>query len=107
MGKPKEERKPWEGYSVESLHNGIQSCKVNIKTFEDAIGKERETIANYKWMIERIEEKKATAIAADAMGQVIEADIARQNAEFTAKAIAAGRKVVHVKPKEKGNGDSQ
>ncbi len=104
MGKPKEERKPWEGYSVESLHNAIQSCRINIKTFEDAIERERQTMANYRWMIDKIEEKREREIAAKAMGKVIDADIARQNAEFTAKAIASGRKVVHV-TKEKGNGD--
>lgn len=105
MGKPKEERKPWEGYSVESLYNGIQSCRVNIKTFEDAIERERKTIANYKWMIDKLEEKKENAIAAEAGRIAIQADIKRQNDEFTANAIAAGRKVVHV-TKEEGNGDS-
>jgi len=45
------------GFSVESLENGILACKKNIKTFEDAIDRERETIKEYHVMIETIEEK--------------------------------------------------
>lgn len=59
------DKKKWEGYSVESLHNGIRSCEVNIKTFEDAIKKERQTMVEYRWMIEKIEKKKEEAIAAE------------------------------------------
>jgi len=81
MGKKKE----WEGYSVESLYNGIQQAKVNVKAFEDAINRERETMANYKWMIDKIEEKKATAIAAKAMQDAVNKDIKRQNEEHKAR----------------------
>jgi hypothetical protein len=105
MGKPKEERKPWEGYSVDSLRDGIKACEVNIVTFQDAIKRERETIANYKWMIDKLAEKKEQAIEAYATGKAIQADIKRQNDEFEADARARGRKIVHVKGQEKGNGD--
>jgi len=106
MGKPKEKRKPWEGYSVESLHRAIRSCEVNIVTFQDAIEKERQTMASYRWMIEKIEEKKEKAIEAKVMGDAVAADIKRQNDEFEAEAKSAGRKVVYVKTgKEKDNGN--
>lgn len=53
-------------YSTESLTNGIEACKKNIKTFEDAIQKERDTIQEYHAMIETIQdgERKAKAKAA-------------------------------------------
>ena len=46
------------GYSIESLERGIEACKKNIKTFEDAIDKERDTIKEYRQMIDVIEEKQ-------------------------------------------------
>ena len=46
------------GFSAESLENGIQGCNKNIKTFEDAIDKERNTIREYRVMIEVIERKE-------------------------------------------------
>jgi hypothetical protein len=45
-------------YSVASLMNGIENAKINIKTFEDAIQKERDTINEYHEMIDVIKEKK-------------------------------------------------
>ena len=48
------------GYSVESLKNGIEAAKKNIKTFEDAIERERETIKEYRSMIEIIEVRAST-----------------------------------------------
>lgn len=51
-------KKKWEGYSIEALENGIRSCDVNIKTFEDAIKRERQTQTEYRWMIDKIKEKK-------------------------------------------------
>ena len=85
MGKPKKERKEWEGYSVESLHNGIRSAEINIITFEDAIERERQTIASYKWMIDKIEEKKEKAIVAKVLQDQVNKDIKRQNEEHKAK----------------------
>jgi len=49
------------GYSMESLERGIEACKKNIKTFEDAIDKERNTIKEYRFMIDTIERKKREA----------------------------------------------
>ena len=46
------------GFSVESLENGIVACNKNIKTFEDAINKERNTIKEYRIMIDTIERKE-------------------------------------------------
>jgi hypothetical protein len=45
-------------YSVEGLERGIEACKKNIKTFEDAIDKERATIKEYRKMIDVIETKE-------------------------------------------------
>ena len=47
-------------YSIEGLRNGIKQAKVNIKSLEQAIERERKTIVDYKIMINDIEmaEKK-------------------------------------------------
>jgi len=49
------------GYSVDSLTEGIERCKQNIKTFEDAIENERRTIKEYYEMIEAVERKEREA----------------------------------------------
>ena len=45
-------------FSVDNLRHGIQQARKNIKTFEDAIEKENETIKQFKFMIETIERKE-------------------------------------------------
>ena len=45
-------------YSIENLRNGIKQASKNIKTFEDAIEKERATIKEFEFMIETIERKE-------------------------------------------------
>ena len=45
-------------YEINGLKDGIERCKINIKTFEDAIDKELETIKEYDMMIEVLEEKE-------------------------------------------------
>ena len=45
-------------FSVDNLRHGIQQARKNIKTFEDAIDKENETIKQFKFMIETIERKE-------------------------------------------------
>jgi septal ring factor EnvC (AmiA/AmiB activator) len=42
-------------YTVESLEGAIQKCKDNIKIFEEAIEKERETIKDLHNKIELLE----------------------------------------------------
>ncbi len=44
-------------YNVDALKRGIESAKKNIKTFEDAILKEKEMIKEYRFMIKHLEEK--------------------------------------------------
>ena len=44
-------------YDVEALRENVKKCKVNIKTFEQAIQGEHDTIAQYRHMIEVLEEK--------------------------------------------------
>jgi len=44
-------------YNVESLERGIEAARKNIKVFEDAIDKERDTIKEYRFMMEVIEKK--------------------------------------------------
>lgn len=45
-------------YNIDSLLNGIEACKRNIQTFEDAIQKERDTIKEYYGMIEAVEKSE-------------------------------------------------
>jgi hypothetical protein len=63
-------------FSIESLERGIIACKKNIKTFEDAIDKERNTIKEYREMIETIgrkerEHKKMEKIKANLKVEVV------------------------------------
>lgn len=51
-------------YSIENLKHGIKQAEKNIKTFEEAINKERETIGQFKWMIEQAERKEKERKAA-------------------------------------------
>ena len=46
-------------YSIESLEGGIEKCKKNIEIFEEAIEKERDTIREYRSMIDVLEEKES------------------------------------------------
>jgi peptidoglycan hydrolase CwlO-like protein len=46
-------------YDIEALKEGIEKAKKNIKTFEDACDRERETIKEYRHMIDVLEEKLA------------------------------------------------
>ncbi len=78
-------KEPWEGYSIESLHNGIRSCEVNIVTFKDAIDKELETMTRYRWMIDKIKQKQKLAIEAKITQTAVNASIAKQNAEHKAR----------------------
>lgn len=45
-------------YSIEGLHHGMERCEHNIKVMEEAIEKERSTIASYKIMIADIQQAK-------------------------------------------------
>jgi prefoldin subunit 5 len=60
------------GFSVKSLENGIESSKKNIRVFEDAIDKERNTIKEYREMIDTIERKKREAKIREEMSSQIE-----------------------------------
>jgi len=60
------------GYSTESLENGIESCKKNIQTFEDAIDKERNTIKEYRDMIETVQRKEREEKVREEMSSRIE-----------------------------------
>ena len=46
-------------YDIRGLQEGIDKCKKNIKTFEQAIDNERDTIASYRKMIDTLERKQA------------------------------------------------
>lgn len=50
-------------YSTESLERGIEALKKNIKTFEEAIEKERTRIKEYHEMIDALNQKKREAKA--------------------------------------------
>jgi len=62
------------GFSVESLTNGIESCKKNILVFEEAIEKERNTIKDYRNMMDTVEENKRMAKVRENMSQRIEVE---------------------------------
>jgi hypothetical protein len=51
-------------YSIENLKHGIKQAEKNIETFEEAIRKERETIGQFKWMIEQAARKEKEREAA-------------------------------------------
>jgi hypothetical protein len=42
-------------YSIEGLENGIEGCRKNIQVLEAAIDKERQTIKEYRVMMDDIE----------------------------------------------------
>ena len=42
-------------YDIDALRRGVESCDVNIATFNQAIEKERETKAEYLQMITKLE----------------------------------------------------
>jgi len=44
-------------YEINGLKDGIERCKINIKTFKDAINRELDTITEYKSMIKVLEEQ--------------------------------------------------
>ena len=46
-------------YDKDALQQGIDKAQVNIKTFETAIEGERQTIKEYRIMIDEIEVKEA------------------------------------------------
>ena len=45
-------------YSIDTLEHGIKKCKENIKIFEDAIDKERDSIKEYRIMMDVLDKKK-------------------------------------------------
>jgi ribosomal protein S20 len=45
-------------YNPAALKAGIEKCKENIKTFEEAIQRERDTINEYYELIEKVQEKE-------------------------------------------------
>lgn len=57
-------------YDIEALKEGVQKCKKNIKTFENAIQGEHDTIADYRNMIEVLETKQKLA-----EGITVDADV--------------------------------
>jgi len=46
-------------FNVEALERGIEQCKKNIKTFEDAIEREMNTIKEYRKQIDHNLEQEA------------------------------------------------
>jgi len=56
-------------YDIDGLRAGIEQCRKNIKTFEQAIDNERQTIATYRSHIDHLETKRQLA-----EGIVIDAD---------------------------------
>jgi len=53
-------------YQKEGLTDGIARCKINIKSLEEAIKKERSTIKEYRIMIDDIERAEQAKKEAEA-----------------------------------------
>ena len=53
-------------YSIDGLRHGITRCKQNIKVLRQAIEKEQKTIADYKIMIDDIEQAEKGKAEAEA-----------------------------------------
>lgn len=66
-------------YSVESLENGIVACNKNIKTFEEAIVKERETIKEYYDMIDVVKRKERESKIRDEMMSRVQVEVVRDD----------------------------
>jgi len=49
-------------YNIDSLKEGIKKCDENIKVFEDAIKKERDTQEEYREMIKVLEKKEPSKV---------------------------------------------
>lgn len=61
-----------DNYDTDALKKNIEAAKVNIKTFEAAIQREKDTIRQYREYIRVIEEKKIAqkGVTIDAKGGV-------------------------------------
>ncbi len=64
-------------YSVESLENGILACNKNIKIFEDAIEKERNTIKEYRIMMDTVQKNERQAKMREEMTANIQVEVIR------------------------------
>ena len=64
-------------HSIDGLKRGIEHAKKNIKTFEDAIEKERETISKFYEMIDVLKQKERNEADAKRLEELINADISR------------------------------
>lgn len=64
-------------HSIEGLKRGIEHAKKNIKTFEDAIETERETISRFYEMIDTLKQKERETEAAKRLEEQVNADISR------------------------------
>ena len=62
-------------HSIDGLKRGIEHAKKNIKTFEDAIEKERETISKFYEMIDVLKQKERNEADAKRLEELINADI--------------------------------
>ena len=67
------------GYSIEGLTHGIERCKVNITSLEDAIKKERNTMKEYKIMIDDLKRAKTEHAEAKRLSRTI--DVGREVSE--------------------------
>lgn len=60
-------------YSVEGLEHGITRCRTNIEGLEKAIDTERNTIKNYRFMLDEIataeRQKEAAELTIDMGGE--------------------------------------
>lgn len=59
-------------YNIDSLEAGIDQCKVSIKALEDAADRERETIKEYRGMIDTLQERERIDAEVAKMGDRIE-----------------------------------
>ena len=55
------------GYTTDGLEHGIKRCRINIENLEQAIETERNTIKDYRFMLDEIQKSDDTMKAAREM----------------------------------------
>jgi len=58
-------------YSIDGLVHGMERCELNIASLEQAIKDERQTIADYKIMIAKLEKVERERLEAESHVEIV------------------------------------
>jgi len=58
-------------YSIDGLVHGIERCKLNIATLQQAVKDEQKTIADYKIMISKLEQVERERVEAESHVEIV------------------------------------